>query len=123
MNVVLWVIAGVLAAAMLGAGLTKLSQPTEKLVAKMGWVEDFSPAHVKAIGGLEVLAAIGLIVPPALDIVPILAPVAALGLVLLMGGAVLTHLRRKEATLAVPSAVFLVLAAVVVWGRFGPYAF
>ena len=57
MNVVLWIIAGVLAAAFLGAGLTKLLQPKEKLTTTMGWVEDFSPGAIKLIGALEVLAA------------------------------------------------------------------
>jgi DoxX-like family len=44
MNVLLWIVAGLLAAAFLVAGLTKLTQPKEKLAARMGWVEDFSPA-------------------------------------------------------------------------------
>ena len=124
MNVVLWVIAGVLAAAFLAAGLMKLSQPKKRLAdSGMGWVESFSPGAVKAIGALEVLAAIGLILPAALDIVPVLVPLAASGLVVLMLGAAVTHARRREPQMIVVNAVLLVLAAVVVWGRFGPYAF
>ena len=123
MNVVLWIIAGVLAAAFLAAGLTKLTQPREKLAATMGWVEDFSPGTVKLIGGLEVLAAIGLILPAALDVVPVLVPLAAVGLVALMVGAAITHARRKETPMVAINVVLLLLAAVVVWGRFGPYSF
>jgi uncharacterized membrane protein YphA (DoxX/SURF4 family) len=123
MNIVLWVLAGVLAALFLAAGLTKLTQPKKKLAATMGWVEDFSPGMVKTIGGLEVLAAIGLILPAALDIVPVLVPLAATGLVLLMIGAAITHARRREFPMIGINVVLLVLAAVVAWGRFGPYSF
>jgi uncharacterized membrane protein YphA (DoxX/SURF4 family) len=123
MNVVLWIIAGLLAAAFLVAGLTKLTQPKEKLAAQMGWVDDFSPGAVKGIGALEVLAAIGLILPAALDVVPVLVPLAAVGLVVLMVGAVVTHARRHEPQLIVVNVVLLVLAVVVLWGRFGPYSF
>ena len=123
MNVVLWIIAGLLALAFLGAGLTKLTQPKEKLAANMGWVEDFSPGVVKLIGALEVLAAIGLVLPAALDIVPVLVPLAAVGPIALMLGAALTHARRKETPMIAINVVLLVLAVVVAWGRFGPWSF
>ena len=124
MNVVLWIIASVLAVAFLGAGLMKVAQPKEKLAASgMGWTEQFSPGAIKLIGGLEVLAAIGLILPAALDIAPVLVPLAAVGLVLLMIGAAITHARRNEAQMIAVNVVLLVLAAVVIWGRFGPYSF
>jgi uncharacterized membrane protein YphA (DoxX/SURF4 family) len=123
MNVVLWIIAGVLALLFLFAGVTKLTLPKDKLRANMAWVEDFSPGVIKLIGGLEVLAAIGLILPAVLDIVPVFVPLAAVGLVLLMIGAAITHARRKEFPMIAINLVLLVLAAVVVWGRFGPYSF
>jgi hypothetical protein len=40
-----------------------------------------------------------------------------------MAGAALTHLRRKEPPAIAINLVLLVLAAVVAWGRFGPYSF
>lgn len=123
MDVVLWILAGLLAVAFLGAGLTKLLQPKEKLAATMGWVDDFSPGVVKLIGALEVLAAIGLVLPAALDVVPVLVPLAALGLVALMIGAAITHARRRETPMIAVNLVLLALALVVVWGRFGPYSF
>jgi uncharacterized membrane protein YphA (DoxX/SURF4 family) len=124
MNVVLWIIAGVLAAAFLGAGLMKIAQPKEKLAASgMGWTDDFSAGAVKTIGALEILAAVGLILPAALGIASVLTPLAALGLGLLMVGAAITHARRKESQMIVANAILLVLAVVVVWGRFGPYSF
>jgi hypothetical protein len=124
MNVVLWVVAGVLAAAFLSAGLSKLLQPRKKLVASgMGWAEDFSDGAVKGIGALEVLAALGLILPAVFDVATVLVPLAATGLALLMLGAIATHARRTEYPMVVVNLVLFALAAVVAWGRFGPYAF
>ena len=125
MNVFLWILAGLLSALFLAAGAVKLTQPKEKLVASpnMAWAEDFSPGMLKMIGSLEVLAAVGLILPAALDIVPTLVPVAAAGLGLLMLGAATTHARRGELSNVVVNAVLLAVAVVVVWGRFGPASF
>ena len=64
-----------------------------------------------------------LILPAALDIVPVLVPLAALGLVLIMVGAIITHLRRREPQAIVVNAVLLLLAAAVAWGRLGPESF
>lgn len=123
-NVTLWIIAGLLAAAFLAAGLMKATQPKEKLAASgMAWVEDFSPGAVRTIGVLEFLAGIGLILPAVLDIAPIFVPLAATGLVLTMIGAMIVHNRRKETQAIIPNLVILILAAVVAWGRFGPYSF
>jgi uncharacterized membrane protein YphA (DoxX/SURF4 family) len=124
-NVVLWVLAGILAAAFLFAGLGKVTQPREKLVAQknMAWTEDFSEGPIKLIGVAEILAAVALIVPPLVGVATWLTPLAALGLVALMIGAAITHLRRGETQNVVVNLVILVLAAIVAWGRFGPYAF
>jgi hypothetical protein len=123
-NIVLWIIAGVLSAAFLAAGLVKLSRPKEKLAASgMVWTEQFSPGGIKMIGALEILAAIGLILPAALGIAPVFVPLAATGLVLLMVGAAITHARRREPSMIVVNLVLLALAAVVAWGRFGQYSF
>jgi len=123
-NVVLWILAGLLAAVFLAAGVTKVARSKEQLAGSgMAWVEDFSPGMVKLIGALEILAGIGVVLPAALDIAPVLVPIAALGLVLMMAGAALVHVRRKELNSIAPSLVLLVLAAVLMWGRFGPYSF
>ncbi len=124
MNVVLWIVAGVLAAAFLASGLMKLAQPKKKIVdSGMGWAEDFSDGAVKGIGALEVLGALGLILPAVFDVATVLVPIAATGLALIMLGAAVTHARRKESQMVVVNVVLLLLAAFVAWGRFGPYAF
>jgi uncharacterized membrane protein len=122
MNIALWIAAGLLAVAFLAAGLSKLVQPKEKLAERTPYVEDFSAGAVKAIGALEVLGAIGLILPAVTKIAPILVPLAATGLALMMVGAIVVHLRRGEKAIAV-NFVLLALAVFVAWGRFGPYAF
>ena len=123
MNVFLWIVAGLLALAFLFAGVTKLVKPKEQLAEQMGWVEDFSQGTIRMIGALEVLAAIGLVVPPLLGVASVLAPLAALGLVLLMVGAMITHARRRELSNVVVNVVLLALAVVVAVGRFGPEQF
>ncbi|MFJ1811122.1 MULTISPECIES: DoxX family protein [unclassified Streptomyces] len=125
MNVALWAVAALLALVFLGAGAAKLAQPKEKLTASpnMAWATDFSPGAIKAIGLLEVLAAIGLVLPAAVDIAPGLVPLAASGLALTMFGAAVTHSRRGEAQSVVVNVVLLALAVFVAWGRFGPHAF
>jgi uncharacterized membrane protein YphA (DoxX/SURF4 family) len=124
MNLALWIIAGLLAVVFGASGAMKLTLPKQKLaVSGFGWVEDFSAGAVKAIGALEVLAAAGLILPAALEVAPVLVPLAAVGLVVLMVGAIITHLRRYEAQAMVVTLPLLALAAVVAWGRFGPQSF
>jgi uncharacterized membrane protein YphA (DoxX/SURF4 family) len=118
-NILLWVVQGLLAAAFLAAGLMKATQPKEKLAADMAWVEDFSPGTVRLIGALEVLAAIGLILAAATGTAPVVTPIAAVGLVLLMAGAAATHARRKEPQMIGINLVLLALAAFVAWGRLG----
>ncbi len=124
MNVALWIVAGLLAVAFLASGATKLVQPKAKLVASgMPALEDFSAGAIEAIGALELLAAVGLILPAALGIAPVLVPLAAVGLVLMMVGATITHLRRHEVQAIVVPLALLAMAALVAWGRLGPESF
>jgi uncharacterized membrane protein YphA (DoxX/SURF4 family) len=118
MGIALWVVQVLLAAAFLVSGATKLSQPKEKLVEKWAWVEDFSQPTVRIIGAPEVLGAIGIVLPALTGILPSLTPLAALGLVLTMIGAALTHLRRTEHGYIAVYAILLILAAFVAYGRF-----
>jgi len=121
-NVVLWVLQGLLAALYATAGVLKTTQPKDKLAARLPWTEDFSAATVKVIGSAELLGALGLILPAATGILPWLTPLAATGLAVVMLLAVLTHARRKEPQGIAFAFVLLVLAAFVAWARFGPYS-
>lgn len=116
MNIALWVVAGLLAATFLAAGAMKTIKTKDQLAAQgMTYVEDFSANTMKAIGIAEVLGAIGLILPPLVDVAPVLAPIAALALAATMVGAVVVHVRRSEPF--VPAAVLGVLALFVGVGR------
>lgn len=123
MNVLLWTLQAVFAAMFGLAGVMKSTQPIGKLAPKLPWVEDFSPGVVRLIGVAELAAALGLILPAATGIVPVLTPLAAAGLVVIMIGAMLTHARRREPGAIAFNAVLLIVAAVIAWGRFGPYSF
>jgi uncharacterized membrane protein YphA (DoxX/SURF4 family) len=122
MNAIIWILQTLLALAFLAAGLTKISQPRQKLASTMGWVEDFSDPAVRTIGALEVLGALGLLLPALTGMATVLVPIAAVGLAVLMIGAAGTHRRRGELPMIGINAVLLLLAVVVAWARFGPYS-
>jgi DoxX-like protein len=84
----------------------------------MGWVKDVGPRAVRLIGSLEILGAVGLILPAVTGIWPWLTLVAAAGLALTMVGAMITHGRRGEFSSIGVNLVLLVLALFVVFGRF-----
>ncbi len=124
MNIALWIAAGVLAAAFLAAGLMKITGKREQMIERMPWVADFPQGQIKAIGAIEVLGALGLILPAVTGIAPILVPLAATGLAITMVLAAIMHLRRGDGFGAVvPNIVLFALAVFVAWGRFGAYAF
>jgi uncharacterized membrane protein len=121
-NVFLWIVQALLAAMFAMSGLEKAIQPKDKLAGKYPWIQDFSPATVRFIGVMELLGAIGLIVPAAAGIAPVLTPIAGTGLAVMMVLAVAVHIRRKEPSGVAVTAILFVLAALVAWGRFGPYS-
>jgi len=118
MNVVLWLLQVVLAAAFLGAGASKIFTPLDKLAIRMAWVNSLPPVAVRAIGVIEVLGAIGLIVPWLTQILPVLTPTAGVGLGLTMVGAIGLHVQRKEINKIAPSVVLGILVVLVAVGRF-----
>ncbi len=124
MNAAVWIAQGLLAVAMLGAGAMKLAKSKAELQASgtMDWTEDFPEGQIKGIGTLEVLAAVGLIVPALLDLAPVLVAVAAIGVALLMLGAAATHLRRGESQMVPVNLVIAAIAVFIAIRRLGPEA-
>lgn len=111
MIIALWILNGLLALAFIAAGGMKVARPKSALVASgMSWADDFADPTVKIIGAAEVVGGIGLILPLLTGIAPILTPIAAAALTVVMIGAVVVHVRRKEN--ATPSIVLAVLSAV-----------
>ncbi len=69
------------------------------------------------IGVCELLAAVGLILPGLMGILPWLTALASTGLIIVMLGAMVFHLSRRETSTAVISLVLVVLCVLVVYGR------
>ena len=114
MQITYWIVAGVVAAAFLFAGTFKIVTPKEKLKASgMNWTDLYSQSAVRGIGTAEVLGAIGVIVPPLTGIAEWLAPVAAVGLDIVMVGAIRAHRKLGEPVIVNVILGLLALAAAV----------
>jgi uncharacterized membrane protein len=118
LHVGLWVAQGLLAAAFLMAGGMKVSAPLEQLQAQMPWVTGAMGGAVRFIGIVELLGALGLVLPAATRIMPKLTPLAAAGLLTVMVLGALTHISRGEYPMIVANLVLGGLAAFIAWGRF-----
>ncbi|MEU6063980.1 MULTISPECIES: DoxX family protein [Streptomyces] len=114
MNVAYWIVAGLLALFYLYAGGVKVARSREQLLPMMAWVDSTPMPAVRAIGVIEVLGANGLILPPLTGIAPRLAPVAALGFVLLQIGATRVHLSRGDRRVAL-NVTLMLTAGVTGW--------
>lgn len=121
MNLALWIASGLLAAVSLTGGVTKTFVPREKLAALKGgeWTGHASVGFIKTVGVLELLAAVGLILPAVLDIAPFMVPVTAVCWVLLMVGAMIIHVRLNQFRLVMVNLGYVALATFIAWGRFG----
>jgi hypothetical protein len=117
MQLALWIASGLLSFAMLAAGGVKLATRRVELMEKMKWARTWSDANVKLLGLAEVLGGIGLIVPQVTGILPVLTPIAAACLAVLMIGAVKTH-RDLGEPVAAPGILAL-LGVFVAVGRSG----
>lgn len=120
MNIALWTAQGLLAFVYLAAGGLKIIRSREQLVAtgRLDWMKDNSDAAVKAVGAVEILGALGVILPEATGIALILTPIAAVGLVIVQIGARRVHLTRNERQPLPINVILLLLAAFVAIRRF-----
>ena len=126
MNTAAWIVSGLLAATYLMAGTLKTTQSPEKLRPQMGWVDDISLPTLRLIGSLEILGALGLVLPKLLDVVDdrggvegTLSGLAATGLVLIQLLAIPVHVRRGEGPKSSFNVILALLAAFVAAARFG----
>lgn len=125
MNTALWIVTGLLAGVALLGGSTKTFLPKKTLAEHDDgrWTADRSVGFVKTLGILELGAAAGLIMPALLDVAPVIVPVTATCWVVLMIGAMITHLRLGQPGLLTLNFAPLAMAAFVAFGRFGPESF
>ena len=117
-NIALWILQVILAAMFAMAGFTKATTPLTDLATMMTWTADLPSFMVRFIGASEILGGVGLLLPALLRIKPVLTPVAAAGLVLVMVLAALFHISRGEFAAIGFNFGFAALAAFVAWGRF-----
>ena len=122
LNIVLWLMQTLLSVILLWAGFTKLFEPIEKLSAMWPWTGQVPVAFVKFTGIVDVLGAMGLILPSLLRIKPKLTPITAIALCLLMVCAIIFHVARGEASHIGINIVFMGVAVFVAWGRFSKAA-
>ena len=121
MHTTLWIITIIAAAAYAAGGITMLLMSRERyrsMGSTQHWVDEFGDGHLKAIGTIKLVGAIGLVLPAALNIAPVLTPVAACGLALFMAGAATTRFRRSEWLYMAGDIVYLGVFAFLAWGWF-----
>jgi uncharacterized membrane protein YphA (DoxX/SURF4 family) len=118
MTVVPWIAQAVLAVLFAASGWVKVARSKARLADRYTWVEDFSAPTIRLIGVLELLGAVGLVLPAATGVAPVLTPVAATGLAVTMLLAVGLHVRRREARGVVVAGILLVLTALLAVARF-----
>lgn len=113
----LWIAQVLLALLFAGAGSAKAITPLSELAVSLPYTTDLPGWLVRFIGYSEIAGAIGVVLPALTRIKPMLTPLAAAGLSLVMVLATFFHLFRSEFS-AIPMTIALgALAAFVVWGR------
>lgn len=118
MNLALWICQGILATVFASSGLLKGRQTKEKMLASgQTGVRDYSLGFIRFIALMELLGAVGLILPWATRIAPVLTPVAAAGLAIIMVGAARAHARLHEPKNVATNVVLFTLCVAVVIGR------
>ena len=116
MTTTLWIAQGFGALVFLLTGALKLVTPKEKLAGKIHWAAIWPPGRIKLLGLAEVAGSVGLVLPAALHVAPVLTPIAAVCLAVLMFGAVQTHRRLHESF--VPALVLALVCVAIAAGRF-----
>jgi uncharacterized membrane protein YphA (DoxX/SURF4 family) len=117
MNTALWVVQILLALGFLLAGVPKATQPIPALAKRITWAKDVPVSLVRFIGVVEILGALGLILPALTGILPWLTVAAAVGLAIVMASAIVFHVVRGEANRIALNIVFLLLLLFVTYGR------
>lgn len=117
-NIALWVGQVLLAGVYVMAGFMKVSQPIDALVASgLTYASDYPELLTRFIGTMEILGAIGIILPAATRILPGLTPLAAVGFSVIQVLAFGLHTMRGEYGVLPVNIVLLALSLFVVWGR------
>lgn len=117
-NIILWVAQILLFTSLIWAAYLKILQPITQLQTMWPWTGEVSPAFVRFTGVIDFLGGLGVLLPALLKFKPILTPIAAVGIVLLMVSACIFHICRGEASQIGFNLIFGAIAAFVAYGRF-----
>ncbi|HEX9614072.1 MAG TPA: DoxX family protein [Bacteroidota bacterium] len=118
MNITLWILQVLVGAMFVMSGYGKAFFPWEEITATVPWSDGVSQDLMRFIGWAEVLGGIGLVLPASIKVKPILTPIAATGLTLIMILATGFHVMRAEYSFLPWSLVLGCLAGFVAYGRF-----
>ncbi|MDF3029409.1 MAG: hypothetical protein K0S23_3716 [Fluviicola sp.] len=116
-HIVLWIAQILLSLCLIWAGIVKLFQPIDQLETMWPWTGEVSPALVKLTGIIDLLGALGLLLPSLFKFKPILTPIAAIGIILLMIAASVFHTCRGEGSQIGFNIVVAVISAFIAYGR------
>ncbi|MDH5371668.1 MAG: DoxX family protein [Acidimicrobiia bacterium] len=97
----------------LATGAMKLVVPHEQGRARIGWITDVPSSRYRAAGWLEAVGGVGLMFPTMVQAFEWLTPIAAAGLMMVMGFATRLHVMRREPRFAAGAAILVVLLALV----------
>jgi uncharacterized membrane protein YphA (DoxX/SURF4 family) len=118
LNIALWIAQIMLAAFFLRAGFAKATMTVGSLAIALEWTKDVPLWLVRFIGICELLGSAGLLLPSILRIKPVLTPIAACSLIIVMILAILFHISRGEGSIIGLHFVIISIAAFIAWGRF-----
>jgi DoxX-like family len=116
-TIALWAAQLLLAAAYGLFGSMKATQPLDQLAMMMTWIPDFPAVFVRTLGVVEVLGAVGLILPSLTRIQPRLTVIATLCILVHQFCAVALHASKGEFGVLGLNFVLIALAAFIFWGR------
>ena len=117
LNIVLWTAQVILGGLFLTLGILKSVWPVEQLAALMPWTADVLLNLVRFVGITETLGAVGLLAPSILRINPMITPLGATGIAVIMILSVPFHIYRGDGSQLGMNVLFLLMAVFIAWGR------
>jgi uncharacterized membrane protein YphA (DoxX/SURF4 family) len=118
MNSFLWILQTLLALVFIASGSIILLLPKAKLAPKLSWVKNYSPQKVILICLAKMAGGIGLVLPMYLQILPVLTPLAAAGLAIIMAMAFAYHIQQREYKDLPPTILFFLMLLTIAWFRY-----
>jgi uncharacterized membrane protein YphA (DoxX/SURF4 family) len=114
MNIILWICQGVLAALFLLSGSAKISMSKQRMIETgQTGVAPFPLPVIRVVAACELVGVVGLIAPKATGVLPVLTAAAAIGLAVVMVGAIITHTKLREPGPVAANTVILAVCCFV----------